>query len=43
MSQFEASKIFNQLVRCPDLETVISGLEDEQVRGLSEWLVEDAQ
>ena len=43
MSQFQATKIFGELVRCADIEGAIRKLSDDEVRGLSQKLDQDPQ
>lgn len=43
MSQWQATKLFGELVRCGDIEAAIRKLSDEEVRGLSGHLDADPQ
>lgn len=43
MSQWQATKIFGELVRCGDIQAAIRNLTDDEVRGLSRHLNTDPQ
>lgn len=43
MSQYTATRIFGELVRCADIESAINALTNQELRGLSAYLDKDPQ